>query len=169
MESVDCSFEDYVALSGARKALGPERFAARYRIDDASWTQLAGAWNRRIPTDPRYGTYAAQVDDEAARILRGGAPKPVSIPGSGGGDRASQAPGASAAANVGFRGAGMLGMMGAAALASGIGPGMQVFVHWSDGNRYCARCMQVVGTQVCVAFGDGRQLWVPEVSVTRPE
>ena len=72
-----------------------------------------------------------------------------------------------AAANMGFLGCGALGVMGYGALANGVGPGMAVMVQWSDGNRYPAQCVQVGGGQVCVAFGDGRQMWVPESAVTR--
>jgi hypothetical protein len=72
-----------------------------------------------------------------------------------------------AAANMGFLGKGMLGVMGYGAIASGIGPGMQVLVQWSDGNRYPAQVMQVGGGQVLIALGDGRQLWVPEGAVSR--
>ena len=72
-----------------------------------------------------------------------------------------------AAASMGFLGRGALGVMSYGALANGVGPGMAVMVQWSDGNRYPAQCVQVGGGQVCVAFGDGRQMWVPESAVTR--
>jgi hypothetical protein len=71
------------------------------------------------------------------------------------------------AANVGFGGQVALGAIGMGAIASGIGPGMAVLVQWSDGNRYPGQCTQVANGQVCVAFGDGRQLWVPENAVGR--
>jgi hypothetical protein len=223
--NVDVGFEDYVALSGARKALGQQRFNATYNIDDATWYQIAGAWNQKIPTDPRYMMYGTQVEQEAARIAQGGAPKPVAITRTaGGGGAAPAAAGAgatpgfvgsaptpgfvgsapnpydaqaqqnammaqavqaqvaaaqaqanaqaaaaygNAAANMGFLGKGMLGVMGYGAIASGIGPGMRVLVQWSDGQRYPAQCMQVANGQVMVAFPDGRQLWVPESAVSR--
>jgi hypothetical protein len=72
-----------------------------------------------------------------------------------------------AAQNVGFLGRGALGVMGFGSIAAGIGPGMAVMVQWSDGNRYPAKCVQVGGGQVCVAFGDGRQMWVPESAVSK--
>ena len=72
-----------------------------------------------------------------------------------------------AAANMGALGRGVMGMVGYGAIAQGIGPGMNVLVLWSDGNKYPARVVQVGGGQVCVGFGDGRQLWVPESAVTR--
>jgi hypothetical protein len=212
---VDCSYEDYVALCGARKALGAQRFAAQYQLDDSTWYNLAGAWNQKIPTDPRCQMYGMQVEQEAARIQQGGAPRPVSIsrtagsapgavsagaPGGGPASPAGQAAyqqqqmqnqmmaqavqaqvaaaqanaNAQAAAaygnvsaNMGFMGKGMLGAMGMGAIAAGIGPGMAVLVQWSDGNRYPAQCRQVANGQVCVAFPDGRQIWVPESAVSR--
>lgn len=72
-----------------------------------------------------------------------------------------------ASANMGFLGKGALGMMGYGAIAAGVGPGMQVMVQWSDGNKYPAQVVQVGGGQVCVAFGNGQQMWVPEGAVSR--
>lgn len=208
--TVDVSFDDYVALSGARAALGAPRFAAQYSLDDTTWTLIAGAWNVKIPTDQRYMMYGMQVEQEANRIRQGGAPKPVSITttagtqttGGGGvvapvaarppqnaqelenqmmadavrqqvaqvqANANAQAAAAygGVAANVGFMGQAVLGMAGMGAIAAGIGPGMAVLVQWSDGKRYPAQCTQVANGQVCVAFGDGRQMWVPETSVAR--
>jgi hypothetical protein len=206
--TVDCSFEDFVALSGARKALGAQRFAAQYNLDDATWYQISGAWVQRVPTNPAYQMYGIQVEQEAARIQQGGQPKPVAltrVTGGGGGGAAAAAPvqqpaynaqmmqnqmmaqavqqqvaaaqaqaAAQAAAaygnaanNMGFMSKGMLGMMGMGAIASGIGPGMQVLVQWSDGNRYPAMVREVGNGQVCVAFPDGRTLWVPQTAVSR--
>jgi hypothetical protein len=209
--TVDVSFDDYVALCGARAALGAPRFAAQYSLDDTTWTQIAGAWSAKIPTDTRYMMYGMQVEQEANRIRQGGAPKPVSITRSSGGTStagggglvapvAPQAPRnaqelenqmmadavraqvaqvqananaqaasayGNAAVNVGLLGGVALGAMGMGAIASGIGPGMAVLVQWSDGKRYQGQCKEVQNGQVCVAFGDGRQLWVPENSVAR--
>jgi hypothetical protein len=156
--------------------------------------------------------YGIQVEQEAARIQQGGAPRPVSIsrttgaaPGAAPAAPVQATPAGQAAyaaqmqqnqmmaqavnaqvaaaqananaqaaaaygnvaANMGFMGKGMLGAMGMGAIASGIGPGMAVLVQWSDGNRYPAQCRQVANGQVCVAFPDGRQIWVPETAVTR--
>jgi len=208
--TVDVSFDDYVALSGARAALGAPRFAAQYGLDDTTWTQIAGAWNVKIPTDQRYMMYGMQVEQEANRIRQGGAPKPVSITRASGTQTAggggvvapvpvqppqnaqelqnqmmadavrqqvaqvqanANAQAAAAyggvAANVGFMGQAVLGVAGMGAIAAGVGPGMAVLVQWSDGNRYPGQCMQVANGQVCVTFGDGRQMWVPETSVAR--
>lgn len=71
-----------------------------------------------------------------------------------------------AAQNVGMFGRAALGAMGLGALASGVGPGMSVFVQWSDGNRYPATVAQVGGGQVQVTFTDGRQMWVPTHAVS---
>jgi hypothetical protein len=208
--TVDVSYDDYVALSGARAALGAPRFAAQYNLDDTTWTLIAGAWTAKIPTDQRYMMYGMQVEQEANRIRQGGAPQPVSITTTagtqttGGGGVVAPVPvrppqnaqelenqmmadavrqqvaqvqananaqAAAAyggvAANVGFVGQAVLGMAGMGAIAAGIGPGMAVLVQWSDGKRYPAQCTQVANGQVCVAFGDGRQMWVPETSVAR--
>ena len=40
------------------------------------------------------------------------------------------------------------------------GPGAQVLVQWSDGNRYPGMVQQVNGAQCLVSFPDGRQVWV---------
>ncbi len=208
--TVDVSYDDYVALSGARAALGAPRFAAQYGLDDVTWTLIAGSWNAKIPTDPSYRMYGMQVEQESNRIKQGGAPKPVSITSnsgtrtSGGGGvvapipvqppqnaqelqnqmmadavrqqvaqvqananaKAAAAYG-NVAANVGFLGQAALGVMGMGAIAAGIGPGMAVLVQWSDGKRYPGQCTQVANGQVCVTFGDGRQVWVPENAVAR--
>jgi hypothetical protein len=212
--TVDVTFDDFIALSGARAALGAPRFAAQYSLDDTTWTQIAGAWTAKIPTDPRYQMYGMQVEQEANRIRQGGAPKPVSITRTSGGGTATQTTGGggvvapvpvqaprnaqelenqmmaeavrqqvaqvqanasaqasaaygNASANMGFMGQGVLGMVGMGAIAAGIGPGMAILVQWSDGKRYPGQCMQVANSQVLVAFGDGRQMWVPDTSVSR--
>jgi hypothetical protein len=204
---VDVSFEDFVAMSAARKAYGTERANATYGIDETAWTQIAGAWTMtRIPQNPgQYGMYGMLVEQEAARLSQGGAPKPVNITRQAGGAGAAAAPAqpsapnaqqvenqmmaqavhqqignlqahaaaqaaaayGNAAANMGMLGRGALGVMGMGSIARGIGPGMNVFVQWSDGNRYPGRVTQVGGGQVCVAFSDGRQMWVPETAVSQ--
>jgi hypothetical protein len=208
--TVDVSYDDYIALCGARAALGAPTFAAQYRLDDTTWYQIAGAWNAKIPTDPRYGMYGMQVEQEANRIRQGGAPKAVSVTTSsgtqttGGGGAVAPVPEkppqnaqelenqmmaeavkqrvaqvqananaqaanayGNVAANVGFMGQAVLGAVGMGAIAAGIGPGMAVLVQWSDGKRYPGQCTQVANGQVCVTFGDGRQIWVPENAVGR--
>jgi hypothetical protein len=209
--TISCSFEDYVAMSGAAAALGVERMWATYGLDQGTWTQIAGHWNQTIPTDlARYGTYGSLVEQESLRIKQGGGPRPVNIQRAAGQSgvaapaaqpiaaspqaaaqrmenqmmaqavnaqvaahmAAAQAQAASAygnaSANMGALGRGVMGVMGYGAIASGIGPGMAVLVQWSDGKQYPAKVMQVGGGQVCVLFGDGRQMWVPENAVGKP-
>lgn len=72
-----------------------------------------------------------------------------------------------ASQNMGMMGRGVMGMMGMGAIAQGVGPGMQVMVQWSDGNRYPAAVMQVGGGQVLVSFQNGQQMWVPESAVAK--
>lgn len=73
------SFEDYVAMSGAAAVLGYEGMLAHYKITPAQWTQIGGQWNARIPASPQYMQYGMLVQNEAARIRAGGAPKPVAF------------------------------------------------------------------------------------------
>jgi hypothetical protein len=74
--SGDVSFEDYVAMSGAAKAMGLPAMMAHYAIDMNRWTQISGVWNSRIPSDPaRYGMFGLMVEQEGARISAGGAPR----------------------------------------------------------------------------------------------
>lgn len=207
---VDVSFEDYVAMSGMAKARGLQGMLQHYGTDMGAWTQIAGGWNQKIPTDMgRYGMFGMLVEQEGARLQQGGAPRPVAITRMAGGGAAAGAPAAqgahggaygaqhvenqmaaqavqqqvaaamasanaqaaaaygAASANMGALGRGVMGMMGYGAIAQGIGPGMNVLVQWSDGNKYPARVVQVGGGQVFIALGDGRQLWVPESAVSR--
>lgn len=81
---MDVSFEDYVGMSGAAKAWGIERMLQHYGIDMATWTQIAGGWNQRIPADlPHYGTYGLLVEQEGARLAMGGAPRAIGAPAAG--------------------------------------------------------------------------------------
>lgn len=74
----DVSFEDYVSMAGAAKAMGIPAMMSHYAIDMNRWTQISGAWNSRIPSDPaRYGMFGLMVEQEGARISAGGAPRPL--------------------------------------------------------------------------------------------
>ncbi len=73
------SFEDYVAMSGVAAALGFEGMLLHYKVTQAEWTQIAGHWNNTIPTNPQYMQFGLLVEQEAARIRGGGAPKPVTL------------------------------------------------------------------------------------------
>mgnify|MGYP001314570513 CR=1 FL=1 len=85
------SFEEYVAMSGAAAALGYQAMLGHYGVTQAQWTQIGGHWNATIPTRPEYMQYGLLVEQEAARIRAGGACKPVSIQGGGGGSVAPPA------------------------------------------------------------------------------
>jgi hypothetical protein len=85
------SFEDYVGMSGAAAALGYEGMLAHYKITQAQWTQIAGAWNQTIPTNPQYMQYGVLVEQEAARIRSGGGPRPVNLQPAGGAPQAQAA------------------------------------------------------------------------------
>jgi hypothetical protein len=204
--TVDCSWEDFLTLSAAQKAWGADRMYSFYQLDATIWTQVAGPWMQRVPTDPRYQMYGMLVEQEAQRLSQGGQPRPVRLTSSQTGGAPvpvaqpqGQAPNAqqvenqmtadavraqvaatmaaaqaqsaaaygNASANMGMMGRGVLGAVGYGAIAAGIGPGMAVLVQWSDGQKYPATVAQVGGGQVCVAFGDGRQMWVPETAVSR--
>jgi hypothetical protein len=74
---------------------------------------------------------------------------------------------AQASKNMGFLGRGVMGAMGYGAIAAGIGPGMTVFVKWSDGNKYPGSVVQVQNGQVLITFQNGQQQWVPENAVEK--
>ena len=74
------TFEEYVAMSGAAKAMSIEGMLAFYKISMNDWTLIAGDWNNKIPMDmARYGMFGMMVEQEGARIAQGGAPKPVAV------------------------------------------------------------------------------------------
>jgi hypothetical protein len=77
------SYEDYVAMCGCPPVMGIEAMLAHYKLTMAQWTQIAGHWNSVIPTSPQYMQHGMLVEQEAARIRAGGAPRPVSLGGSG--------------------------------------------------------------------------------------
>jgi len=103
--ALDVSFEDFVALSAAAKAWGLPRMLATYGLDQAAWTQIAGAWTgQRIPQAPHaYGSYGIAVEQEAARLAQGGAHRPVSLlKQAGAGAGPGMGAGAGAGAGAGF-------------------------------------------------------------------
>lgn len=90
MDPTTVSFEDFVAMSGAAKAMGLEKMCAHYNIDLAKWTQISGGWTQAMGREMhKYASYGVMVEQEAARIQAGGAPRPVT---SGGGSAAAMAP-----------------------------------------------------------------------------
>ena len=153
---VSASFEDFVAMSGAAKAMTVDGMLAVYGITMAQWTQIAGHWTQTMGHEMhRYASYGTLVEQEGARIRGGGQPRPAtsistSSGGGGGQAQAAAAPPPQAPA------------------ASGeIGLGTMVLVQWSDGNRYPGAVTQAAQGQCLVAFPDGRQVWVPQQFVTR--
>ena len=79
------TFDEYVAMSGAAKAMSIEGMFAFYKITMNDWTLIAGDWNNKIPMDmARYGMFGMLVEQEGARIAQGGPPKPVNIQRGGG-------------------------------------------------------------------------------------
>jgi hypothetical protein len=84
----EVTFEEYVAMSGAAKAMSIEGMLAFYKLSMSDWTMIAGDWNSKIPLDMgRYGMFGMLVEQEGARIAQGGPPKPVQVGrgGAGGG------------------------------------------------------------------------------------
>lgn len=77
--TVDCTWEEFIALSAAQKAWGMQQMYAYYKIDATIWTQVAGPWMQRVPTDPRYQMYGMLVEQEAQRLAQGGPPRPVQL------------------------------------------------------------------------------------------
>jgi hypothetical protein len=84
-------YEDYVAICGCPPVMGIEATLAHYRLTMTQWTQIAGHWNGIIATDPQYMQHGMRVEQEAARIRAGGAPRPVAV-ASGGAAAAAPAP-----------------------------------------------------------------------------
>lgn len=91
------SYEDYVAICGCPPVMGIEATLAHYKLTMVQWTQIAGHWNGIIATNPQYMQHGLRVEQEAARIRAGGAPRPVAI-GAGQGMGAAGAGGAPAEA-----------------------------------------------------------------------
>ncbi len=144
----ETTFDDYVAMSGAAKAMGIDAMYRHYNIDQTVWTQIAMQWNSRIPTDPRYMQFGMLVEQEGARIASGQAPRPVSFagataPGQGPGPAAAPAGPAPAAPNAG-----------------GVAIGTQVRVRWADGNFYAGEVKQVQHGHYLIGFPSGTQTWV---------
>ncbi len=86
------SYEEYVAMCGCPPVMGIEGMLAHYKVTMAQWTQIAGHWNAIIPTSPQYMQYGMLVEQEAARLRAGGAPRPIAS--LGGAASAGQVPAA---------------------------------------------------------------------------
>jgi hypothetical protein len=77
------SFEDYVGMSGCVPVMGINGMYAHYKITAAQWTMISSHWTNTIPTNPQYQMFGMMVEQEAARIRNGGAPRPVNIQSGG--------------------------------------------------------------------------------------
>jgi hypothetical protein len=73
------AYEDYVAMCGCPPVIGFEGMLAHYKLTMTQWTQIAGHWNQQIATNPMYMQHGMRVEQEAARIRAGGAPRPVAL------------------------------------------------------------------------------------------
>ena len=71
------TYEDYVAMCGCAPVMGIEGMLAHYNLSMAQWSQVAAYWNGIIATNPQYVQHSMRVEQEAARIRAGGAPRPV--------------------------------------------------------------------------------------------
>jgi hypothetical protein len=71
------TYEEYVAMCGCPPVMGIEGMLAHYSLSMAQWTQLAAHWNGIIATNPHYVQHRMRVEQEAARIRAGGAPRPI--------------------------------------------------------------------------------------------
>lgn len=161
------SFDDYVAMCGAAKALGLPTMLQRYGVDMNGWTQISGGWNQAIAQAPmQYGNYGIMVEQEAARIAAGGPLRPLGMARPQQNlDQAANALGNAAVA--GFNALGnAFDALGREVVA--ITVGSHVLVAWSDGQRYPGTVMQIAPGQYLVAMANGQQHWVPAAAVVRP-
>ncbi len=162
------SFEDYVAMCGAAKALGLQVMLQRYNLDMNTWTQISGGWNQAIARAPmQYGNYGVMVEQEAARIAAGGPLRPLGVAPTPqqNFDQAASAFGNAAVAGFNAFGSAL------DAIGREVAPinvGSQVMVAWSDGNRYPGTVVQIAPGQYMVRMTNGQQHWVPAAAVFRP-
>jgi hypothetical protein len=158
------AFEVYACMCGEAMAMGLVPMLRRHGLDRARWSQVAFHWNGIIAGEPaRFAPFMAMVEQEAERLLAGGAPQATS--GQKFEKQAEQAVHAVGSAMVsGFSALGSaLDSFGKS--LSSPKAGSRVLVTWSDGNRYPGTVVQVGQGQYLVAMSDGRQHWVPEASV----
>lgn len=142
-------------MSGAAKAWGPERMCGHYRIDMGTWSTMQNMWAQSIAADPHF---QQRVDQEAARLQQGGAPRVVNALSFQDLERG--------AAQVGDAIGNLFG-----GVAKAIAPpsvGTLVMVTWSDGKKYPGTVAQVAPGQYLVKMGDGAQHWIAAGYVTLP-
>jgi hypothetical protein len=141
--------------------------AGHYRIDLLTWQAIQGLWEPRIAQSPQLAGHSQAVDQEARRLLAGGAPRPVPTLQVQSFERnAEQA--ASAIGNAAIAGFSALGSaldsLGKSLSAPAVGS--RVMVQWSDGHRYPGTVTQVAQGQYHVTMQNGQQLWVHASYVT---
>lgn len=154
----EATFDDYVAMSGAAKAMGIENMWRHYGIDSPTWTQIAMTWNQRIPTDPRYMAFGMLVEQEGARIASGQAPRPVSFPRPA--PAAAPAPAAPAPAAPAAAAPAAQQPGGSTPAAGGIAVGSRVRVKWNDGNYYAGELKRVEDGKYLIGFANGSETWM---------
>ncbi|MEO7093956.1 MAG: hypothetical protein ABI175_11945 [Polyangiales bacterium] len=153
--AVTASYEDFVNMSAAIKAMTFNGMMGVYGVTQGQWTQIAGTWGNTISQNMmQYMNHSNLIEQECQRLRSGGQPKPATSINTGApaAQQQQQAPQQQAAPQYGAP----------PAPAGGIGPGAMVTVQWSDGNRYPGAVTQSQQGQCLVAFPDGRQVWVPE-------
>jgi len=71
-------FEDFAAMSGEVMAGGVEAMLRRHGLEAFRWSQISFQWHSAIAQNPAsFASYVAMADQESARLLAGGAPRPV--------------------------------------------------------------------------------------------
>lgn len=153
------TFDEYVGMCGAAKAWGVERMCGYYRLDPRAWQALQGMW---AATTASNGHFAPMVNQEAARLQMGGQPRVVAS--------LSYQQFEQGAAQVGNALGNIFGgaFDGIAKAVAPPGPGSQVMVLWSDGQKYPATVAQVAQGQYLVTMQNGQQHWVGAQFVTLP-
>ncbi len=161
------SYEDYVAMSAAAAVMGEAAMLAHYRIAPQHWLHIAQTWGAQIASNPQFSQYAAHVQGEQARLRAGGVPKPVALapPPPMGAPPANYNQQAADFGNEIGKAFDAFGSFVAGAVV-GVSIGARVTVAWTDGNRYPGTVTAVQGGQVCVAFPNGQQHWVPQTAVS---
>jgi hypothetical protein len=183
------SFEDFCAVSAAVQVFGFEGSMRHFGLSQGDWTTISSHWQAELSREPmNLGVRRQQLQEqEAARLRSGGQPGKVSVerkaagtpaPAGGAGldpnaAMAMQMQAGLAYAQQGWGNAlagmnvpGLKAMPNLAGLGmppaptGGLGPGRQVLVAWSDGNKYPATVTQVNGNQANLVFPNGQTMWV---------
>ncbi|MBK8258464.1 MAG: hypothetical protein IPK82_38120 [Polyangiaceae bacterium] len=183
------SFEDYCTVSAAISVFGAEGALNHYKLSQGDWTTISAHWTTELSRDPmNLAVRRNQLQEqETARLRSGGAPRPIQVQRTAGGQppaggAAAFDPNAAMAASMQASqanqqqwmaySAGVINqpgvqaavqMAGAMNMMGGGSPlivGRRVLVQWNDGNRYPATIIQVNGPQMQVVFPNGQNMWV---------